>query len=152
MNPDIQRLIDQLHDPDVEARIRAAAALGQFGASNEDTTGLETHGMAALIEALKDPERDVRWEAAYALGALGEPRAVSALIDAYERYADDSGLRLVIVKGLGKIADPEALPHLLGVLRHAPSLCLQTASAKALERVGTADALSAVAAWRQERN
>jgi hypothetical protein len=58
----------------------------------------------------------------------------------------------VIVKGLGKIAHPDAVPHLLDVLHHAPSLCLQTASAKALERVGTVDAQEAAAVWRKERN
>lgn len=137
MNPDIQHLIDQLHDSDAETRVRAAAALGQFGASSEDTTGLNTHGVAALIRALDDPDRQVRWEAAYALGALGEASALPALLAAYDRLSEDGGLRLVIVKGLGKIGHPDAAPHLRAVRRHAPSVCLRTAAARALERIAT---------------
>lgn len=149
MNPEIQRLIDQLHDPDTATRVRAAAALGQFGAANEDTTGLADHGLAALIEALDDPERDVRWEAVYALGALGETAALPALLDAYARWPHDSGLRLVIIKGLGKLGHPDAVPHLTQTLRGSDSLCMQVASRKALERIATPEAQAAIAAWEE---
>src|SRR5689334_5053580 len=102
MNPDIARLITQLNDPDPDQRLAAADALGQVGASNEDTRGLIKHGIPALSAALHNPDRDVRLAAAYALGAIGDSSAIPALVEAYHRADEDNGLRLVIVKALGK--------------------------------------------------
>src|SRR5688572_16464548 len=105
VNPEIQRLIAAMADADPDARLEAVSALGQFSAYHDDIRGLETQGIPALIAILRaDLERDLRLAAAYALGAIGMPGAVAALWDVYQT-TDDQGLRLVIVKGLGKIVD-----------------------------------------------
>src|SRR5688572_19022620 len=89
MNPEIERLIDGLANPDADVRLEAVSALGQYGASNEDLRGLESHGIPALIDVLRDdPERELRVAAAYALGAIGMPGAISALHEVFQTTDD----------------------------------------------------------------
>jgi HEAT repeat protein len=136
-NPQILRLVEALTAPDTEARIEAASALGQFGAENEDTTGLIEMGVPALSAALlADSVREVRWAAAYALGALADASAIPALWEAYRAAARDPGLRLIIVKALGKIGHPSTIPPLMAEMQGAESRCIRAAAAKALSRIG----------------
>ncbi len=135
MHPDLLRLIDSLDDPAPAARAAAAEAIGQWEAANPPAEGIE-HALPLLAAALReDPAREVRWSAAYALGALGRPLAVPALVDACQQADGDSGLRLVIVKALGKIGDARAAPLLLDIHHTATSACLRAASARALARL-----------------
>jgi HEAT repeat protein len=146
INPEIQRLVAGLADIDPEARLEAVSALGQYGASNEDLRGLDTHGIPALIDVLNaDPVRELRVAAAYALGAIGMPAAVPALREMLAT-TEDQGLRLVIVKGLGKIVDGASVDVLSTALHTGESRCIRAAALKALQRIGTPDALRAAQA------
>jgi HEAT repeat protein len=141
MNPDIQQLIDQLDENEPAARVAACNALGQFGATNADTRGLLEHGIPAIERILRDdPIREVRWAAAYALGALGDAEAIPALEAAYQQAADDTGLRLVIVKALGKTGHSDAVVGLRDKMREGESRCIRAAAAKALERIAAYEA------------
>lgn len=136
-NPQILRLVETLRAPDADTRIEAASALGQFGAEHEDTIGLAEIGVPALIDVLlADPVREARWAAAYALGALGDESAISPLWAAYRANEKDTGLRLVIVKALGKIGHPSTIPQLMAEMQGAESRCIRAAAAKALSRIG----------------
>jgi|GEM_PF-1075766 len=148
INPVIQHLIDQLTYPDPETRIAAADALGQFAASNEDTRGLIEYGVPALANSLHDPDRDVRWAAAYALGALGDGSTIPPLENAYRAAGDDTGLRLVIVKALGKTHHRDALPTLIDIQHTADSRCLKVAASKAVARIDMANNDQVVALLR----
>lgn len=145
MNPDIQELIEQLNENDPAQRIAACDALGQFAASHADVRGLHEHGIPAIEGVLRDdPIREVRWAAAYALGALGDASAIPALEAAYQRAGDDTGLRLVIVKALGKTEHDDAINGLATILHDSKtkSRCLRVAAARALGRIGTDEALN----------
>lgn len=138
MTPKIDDLIADLHHPDPEVRIAAADALGQYPSLLPDydpTAIIRARGaIPVLAEVLHtDPTRDVRKAAAYALGGLGDPAAVHTLSAALTTYAKDTGLRLVIVKALGKLG-VEAVPALQPLLDDTESLCIQTATQRALER------------------
>lgn len=144
MNSEIQHLINQLNEADSARRIAACDALGQFAASHSDTHGLLEHGIPAIVSLLcSDPIREVRWAAAYALGALGDASAIPALEAAYHRAADDAGLRLVIVKALGKTEHQDAAARLAAILHESQSRCLTAAAAKALQRINAAQVAQA---------
>lgn len=105
-----------------------------------------------LIETLhNDPARAVRLAAAYSLGALHDARAVPALIDVLRASEGDRGLQLVVAKALGKLGDPLAVPALLEALQGGKSWCVSVAAAKALERIGTPEALTSARKWRSEQ-
>lgn len=144
MNPDIIRLLANLRDPDPTVRATAADALGQFSAEHGDLSDLHEYGVPALIASLNDDHREVRWAAAYALGVLGDPLVIAPLTALYDRSSDDDGLRLVIVKALGKTQQPTAVPTLITTLRSADSRCIRTASARSLRRIATPEALHAL--------
>jgi HEAT repeat protein len=144
MNSVIARLLADLDDPDPIIRAAAADALGQFSAEHGDLDDLHEHGVPALIAALDDEHREVRWAAAYALGVLGDPLVIAPLTALYDRSSDDDGLRLVIVKALGKTQQPTAVPTLITTLRSADSRCIRTASARSLRRIATPEALHAL--------
>ena len=105
---------------------------------------LHEHGVPALIASLNDDVREVRWAAAYALGVLGDPSVIAPLTMLYDRSSDDNGLRLVIVKALGKTKQPMAVPTLIPILHSADSRCIRTASARSLKRIATLEALHAL--------
>lgn len=135
MNADFQRLFSNLDDPDSAVRAAALDAIGQWDATHD---GADTRAAVAPVgEVLRhDPDRDVRWAAAYALGALGYAEGAPALLDALGEAdaTGDGGLRLVIVKALGKTGSAEALP-VLEALAHGESPCLRAAAQRALARL-----------------
>jgi HEAT repeat protein len=57
-------------------------------------------------------------------------------------------MQLVIAKALGKTRDPLAVAGLVRVLQSNKSRCVCVAAAKALERIGTLEALAVVKQWR----
>ncbi len=144
MNPDIAQLLADLDSPDPTTRAAAADALGQFSAAHGDLADLHEYGIPALIACLDDNQREVRWAAAYALGVLGDPSVIPPLTALYDRSSDDNGLRLVIVKALGKTQQPTAVPILITTLRATDSRCIRTASARSLKRIATPEALYAL--------
>jgi len=144
MNLDITRLLAELCDSDPTTRAAAADALGQFSAEHGDLSDLHERGIPALIAALSDDHREVRWAAAYALGVLGDPAVIAPLTALYDRSSDDNGLRLVIVKALGKTQQPTAVPSLIATLHATDSICIRTASARSLKRIASPEALHAL--------
>ena len=146
MDTDIHRLIENLGAPDPDARVAAAAALGQYGALHEDASGLSA-AVPELLAALGDESREVRWSAAYALGAIGEAAGVPSLLALLADPGTEGGLRLVAVKALGKIGAADAAPALIDALNKGGSRCLAAVTLRALARIGTPEALAAVEAW-----
>ncbi len=138
---DFERLLAALSAPDEQARANAAIELAEFGAYDEPMTpAMTAQAVAALIPALSDPTREVRRAAAYALGALADPGGVAPLAAALEEAArsGDGGLRLVIVKALGKIGSPAGIPALRRTLDHESTACIRAAADRALARIGPA--------------
>jgi HEAT repeat protein len=145
-------LIVQLRSPDPDARVAAADGLGQYAAYHEDISMLPS-AVPHLAEALRaDPVRGVRLAAAYSLGAIGDVHAVPELIDVLRASDSDRGMQLVIVKALGKIGDPLAVPALIEALQSSKSRCVSAAAAKALECIGTPEALAALEELRKKHN
>lgn len=135
MNEDFQRLLTDITHPDSNVRIAALDAIGQWDATH-DTDGLSASAVPHVVTALSDAERDVRWAAAYALGALGYADGIPALLDGLEAANGDDGLRLVIVKALGKIGSLEAAATLESLARARESRCLRAAASRSLARLG----------------
>lgn len=149
--PTVETLIADLHSPNPDMRVAAADGLGQYAAFHEDTSMLPS-AIPHLVKAFRtDPARGVRLAAAYSLGAIGDARAVPDLIDGLHASASDQGLQLVIAKALGKTRDPLAVTALIEVLQSGISRCVSAAAARALERIGTPEALAAVETWRSEQ-
>ncbi|MGF1505773.1 MAG: HEAT repeat domain-containing protein [Chloroflexi bacterium] len=124
---------DSLTDPDPQVRIAAVEAVGQR-ASHEKTPDYSAD-LPILHEMLRtDPDRDVRRSTAYALGAIGKAESVPVLVEAYTTA--DQGLRLVIVKSLGKIG--VLVPLLDELAAFGSTLCLRTAAQRAVDRIEAA--------------
>ncbi|MCD4684761.1 MAG: HEAT repeat domain-containing protein [Anaerolineae bacterium] len=82
----------------------------------------DTQAVEPLIAVLRDEKKGVRWHVARALGKLGDVRAAEPLIAALQNDAR------VLLKG---------------------RVCNE--AAKALEQIGTPEALDAVRQWREEQ-
>lgn len=134
---DAAGLIRALHLERAEVREAIAAALQAVGWFPDDVESevayrIATRGwreivaigpaaVPSLLSALDDPDGNVRRGAVWTLGQIGDPRAVPFLIDMLQDTAGD-------MFGIGeRVCD---------------------AAAEALERIGTLQALTAVAAWR----
>jgi len=129
----------------------AAEGLGQYAAYHEDASMLPA-AVPHLVEAFRgDLVRGVRLAAAYSLGAIGDARAVPELVAVLGASVDDWGMQLVIAKALGKTRDRRAVPALIDILRSGKSRCVSVAAAKALERIGTSEALASVDKWKSEQ-
>lgn len=139
MNEAFQRLLDNVNHPDPETRIAALDAIGQWRAEHDDSE-LTRRALPRTTAALSDEVRDVRWAAAYALGAMGHVECVPALIGALWRSQGDPGLQLVIVKALGKIDCPDAIPALEALTASCGSRCVRVAATRSLARLNRAAA------------
>jgi HEAT repeat protein len=130
-----QSHLHNLTHPNPSVRVAALDAIGQWGAEHDDDLPFEA--LARVVFTLADPDRDVRWAAAYAVGAIGEPSATPVLLASLDAaYADgDTGLTLVIVKALSKLASPDALTTLRDLATAAPTECVRTAAKRAIARV-----------------
>jgi HEAT repeat protein len=130
-----QSYLHNLTDPDPAIRAAALDAIGQWGAENADD--LPFQALAQVVFTLADPDRDVRWAAAYAVGAIGEPSVTPVLLASLDAaYADgDTGLTLVIVKALGKLASPDALSTLRELAESAATECVRVAARRSIARV-----------------
>lgn len=107
----VANLRQWLHKGDEVDKCNASRALGSIGA---------TAATEDLISLLGDEDIDVCIDAAGALGALGANKAVPQLVDALINDPDGE-LKSAIVKALGEIADPAALPILLEIATDRPT-------------------------------
>ncbi len=126
--------LEALHDPvavnacvasmsskDVAVRRAAAAALGNFGA---------TEAAEALVKAFEDGDNGVVREAIRAVTKIGQP-AVPTLIRILEQGWGNA--KAAAAEALGAIGDPRAVPTLIAALKDKDSY-LQIAVAKALSK------------------
>jgi HEAT repeat protein len=143
----VEPLIDVLNDAENEVRRSAAKALGHLGAK---------WAAEPLIAALTDPEKRVRSSAADALGELGDGRAVEPLIAALNDA--NAEVRSNVAEALGKMRDARAVEPLIPLLidtdkaeganTFASTTRVCDTAARALEAIGTPEALEAVRSWR----
>lgn len=102
-----QRLLDALHDRQLDVRINAATQLGSLRAQG---------AFQPLLTLLLDPQEPLalRGVAAAALGALRDPRALPILIDLVD--AEEPELLAGAIDGLADLRDPAGIPVLERVL------------------------------------
>lgn len=118
------------------ARLYVIRALGEIGHRSASTLLVE-------LVRTQDPEEYVFVSslAAKALGQIGDLEALMDLIG--DRR---SGPRRMAATVMGTVGDPRAVPALRQALSH-PDTAFQNIAAKALARIGTPEALAAVAVW-----
>jgi HEAT repeat protein len=156
---DIQQLIADLRHDDATVRQQAAVELAQLG---------DARAVEPLTIALADADARVRRWAAVALAQIGAP--AFGLLVSLLRHSD-GGVRSVVAMALGGLRDARAVPPLVAALRddegifkrspldhRVPVARLRPEDphsdervdiAAALERIGTPEALAAVAEFRQ---
>jgi HEAT repeat protein len=136
---------------------QAVAALDSF-APDERKVAVKTlaqmnhpAAQAALAAAVQHPMRDVRVAAAFSLAELTQytdARAVPGLVDALRDESPD--VRYSAALALAEICDPSAVPGLIEAMFDITiGARARKACAKALECIGTPEALEAVERWRQ---
>jgi HEAT repeat protein len=173
--PAVPGLIDTLYDGDSDVRAAAARTLDEIGWHPTDVASKITYYIASgrwddcvalgpiaipnLLDVLSDQDCEVCEASAAALVQIGEP-AVPGLLQALRDYYinrsysyinqcySPSCCILASVRALGQIGDATAVPDLIRALQDQNWKMHQAAS-KALERIGTPDALSAVQVWRR---
>ena len=106
-NPQLEKLVTQLASSDVEERRAAAYALGQSGGKD---------AVPHLINALSDPDLYVRTYAIQSLRDLRDPRAVNRLCELLTEQAAEPQIVSNVMRALGSIKSPLALPTLLAAL------------------------------------
>lgn len=134
-------LIGALRDEDNQVRWAAVRSLERHSGDSV---------IRALLYALRDKDYLVSDTAAEALGRMGA-RAVPGLIDALGDPNVD--VRGAAIDALGQIADPASVPALIRCLNdnNRPNreiARIADRAANVLERIGTPQALAALAAWR----
>jgi HEAT repeat protein len=129
---DAPGLSEALRDGNPDVRVAVAEALGEIG----DPAAVE-----GLVETLGDAK--VRGAARQALVKIGEP-AVLMLVAA---LSDEDNVRGVATRALVEIGEP-AVPGLVEALGDDDSR-VREAAALALEKIGSPEALEAVARWRE---
>lgn len=92
-----------------------------------------------LIEALRDPSFNVRYEAVHSIGRMPpEPELVDALIATLEE--GPSELTFAVIRSLGRLGDPRAIPSLRQQLFSGYYL-LETSGARALAMLGDVESI-----------
>lgn len=99
------------------------------------------------IAALRHPDPMTRLRAAWMLGRMRAERAVPALVQlVMARQANDPYVISAAAKSLGLIGRQDAVPCLIELLRDtSASFMARAEAAEALERIGGAEALAALA-------
>jgi len=140
----VEPLITALMDEDDFVRQNAARSLGEIG---------DRRAVEPLIVALTDEDSVVRGDAAMALGVIGDVRAVEPLIAILKDK--DMFVRQNVATALGIIGNAQAIEPLTMLLDDDndddifnPSYAAQ----KALERIGTPEALKALEDWRKRQD
>jgi len=139
-DPETRRqLIADLADANPENRLRAIDLVSQW--YYEDRAVVE-EALPHIVALLADPERAVRISAAYTVGEVGGPPVAADLLGALDSASADRSLQLVIVKAMGKVNHPEIAERLAYIFHLTQSRCLRVAARKAIERIGTPEALA----------
>ncbi len=152
---------DKVHvDRGAPAAVKQAVSMMDSVDPKERDTAVTTLAQMthpAAIEALAaaashHPMRDIRMKAAFGLARATDhrdPRAVPGLVDALLHH-DDSELRLDAAIHLEEIAHPSAIEGLTRALAdNSIGVRQRKAAARALERIGTPEALEVVGRWRR---
>jgi HEAT repeat protein len=132
----VDPIIALLDDPKLDVKWSAVMELGGFK-DNRALPGLEL--------ALHAPEMVIRRSAAKSLGQIGDSRAVDALIAALTSPLEVNAMNSsqeAAAEALGSIGDASAIAPLTGALQHSNPRVKEKA-ARALEKIGTLEALSA---------
>jgi HEAT repeat protein/sugar phosphate permease len=103
----LDALADVLRGNDPSLSVIAAWALGRIG---------DPRAAQPLRAALDSPYRSIRAHAARSLGSLEDESAAPVLLERLP-LEPDHGLRVAYAAALGRLRVPEALPHLLPLLR-----------------------------------
>ena len=135
----VLRLLDDLRNPDWQARQKAAKALREYARLLRGTEDPEL--VQRLTAALADSDWVVRWAAAEALAWIRDKSAVPALVEAL----GDSNwtVRVAVVRALGELRDPGAAPDIAALLDDKKNL-VREAAAEALGLLGDPRALPAL--------
>lgn len=157
----VRKAVEALDDDDPEVVENATARLAELALPE---------AQSALVEALGHPAPDVRIAAAWQLAKRGDPRAVPGLIEGNRRRRwhhelarklkeigpaalpgvraalseeKEAWMRRDLVWGMDQIGDPSAVPDLIRLLDDEDTEVWHV-SARALQQIGTAEAVSAV--------
>jgi HEAT repeat protein len=135
----IRQIVADLADSDPDIRLRAIDLVSQW--YYEDRTVVETT-LPHIVALLSDEDRAVRISAAYTVGEVGGPEVAPILLGALDSATGDRGLQLVIIKVMGRVNQPDVAQRLAYVFHLTDSRCLRVAARKAIERIGTPEALA----------
>lgn len=140
---DFKGLIDcfRYKDPDLNIPIGAARALGRLN---------DPACLADLNRALEDAEYLVRECAVIAMGGMKRPECLPVLLKALK--VEGYPVRESVVIALGELGEPRAVPDLIQTLfnetKSPPDfLGCSASAAKALGKIGTEEAIEALAAF-----
>jgi|GEM_PF-768098 len=145
----VPSIVRQLNHKNQLVREVAVEVLGMLG---------DASAVPALLPLLNDSEGFIRRAAIVALGEIRHQQAVPRLLDALDDH--DPQTRWVAAQALGKIGAPEAVSalrrhlndpyenRLLTEFEESPETRLANVVAQALEDIGTQEALTALAEWR----
>lgn len=141
----IEPLLDCLAEDEYRVRASAIFALGILG---------DSRAIEAVSRFLHAKDNHLRYLAATALGNIHDPRALAPLIVALGDK--EPRVRIAAAEGLGKLKSERAVPALEGHLYDRGFYGLTgdqprvgDYAAKALEAIGTPQALQAVKRWRR---
>ncbi len=138
-------LVAALHDEDVWVCVYASTALGKAGPP----------AVPLLLNALQDEKATTRYFAVKALSIIRDADTVPALINLLDDGRPD--VRWIAAEALGLIGDIRAIAALIVCLndeertRWFGDESVAQATAKALQRIGSAEATEALARWQRSR-
>jgi HEAT repeat protein len=121
---DVPALVRCLADPDPATRRQAADALVAIG----------TPAVPDLLRVLQSPRALVRLGAIEALASIRDPASARPLI-AHLKKEKHSELLCAVIFAFGEVGSPEAIPHLVRLLRNNAKY-LRFAAALSLDRLG----------------
>lgn len=133
-------------DEDAEVRWTCVISLDRIGSDQ---------AVSALINALQEDENFVvRRACVRSLDRIGSEDAVLALIDALQKD-DNADVRSSCARALGTIGSEQAVAVLINALQDTEKAgwrgTVAHIAAEALEKIGTPEALQAVAEWRKQK-
>ena len=124
----IRACVDQLHNPDAEIRLEAAAQLGRLGVRSRNTQAargnlyypadprLEPDQLNKVLGTLADTQLEVRREVAFALGEWGGKESLDSL-EKLVRTEQDWQTRAVAADALAKIGGDHAVEVLKDIAK-----------------------------------
>ena len=130
----LTELISLLGAKDYNLRMKATRQLGQLA---------DSRAVPALIELLQDGDEWVALEAANALGEIASPEALPALLDVLASKASCAEIDSLIEDGERKGDEVNKSHFAVATVQLAKDInALRAASAKALGRIGSPDAVA----------